>query len=254
MIVTVANHKGGVGKTSLAAHLVYRAAEVGRVLAVDLDAQGNLTFTLAEPGDARGHATADLLFSADDPPQPMATPNPAIDLLPATAALTGVDRMNLSAAFQARGHLKELAKRYALVVIDSAPALGLRLTAALASSQHVVVPLVPEAYAVEGVASLLSEATLIQEHLNPELRQADFVLNLVNPQARHHAQIATRLEGLVSLVKPYLGRHIAVAEALAERRPVWQRGSNPNAARHWRAVCDQLLRNYAVLETDAAPG
>ena len=52
MIVTVANHKGGVGKTAVAAHLVFRAAESGRVLAIDLDAQGNLTSTLVARSEA----------------------------------------------------------------------------------------------------------------------------------------------------------------------------------------------------------
>jgi chromosome partitioning protein len=245
MIVTVANHKGGVGKTTLAAHLCFRAAERGRVLAVDLDAQGNLTATLSSRADAAGKPAADALFTEDAPPRPMHTADPNIDLLPASARLTGADRLNLSAAFQARSHLQALARGYDLVVIDCAPALGLRLTMALASCRRVVVPLIPETYAVDGVASLLSEAAAIQEHLNPELAPADFVLNLVNRQASQHARIAHKLDRSFRLIKPYLHRHVAVAEALSEGRPVWRKRRHVGAAREWAALCDALLDDYA---------
>lgn len=246
MIVTVANHKGGVGKTSLAAHLVFRAAERCRVLAVDLDAQANLTQTLVARADAIGQPSADALFTDEQPPRPMSTRDPNIDLLPASARLTGSDRLNLSAAFQARTHLRALAAGYGLVVLDSAPALGLRLTMALASSQRVVVPLIPEAYAVDGVASLLSEAAAIQEHLNPELAPADFVLNLVNRQASQHARIAHRLAGSFRVVTPWLHRHVAVADALAESRPVWSRRRSAAASREWIELCDRLLAEFGI--------
>lgn len=255
MIVTIANHKGGVGKTSLAAHLVFRAAERCRVLAVDLDAQGNLTSTLASRAAAMGQPSSDALFSDDSAPRPMTTSDPKIDLLPASARLTGTDRLNLSAAFQARGHLRELGAGYGLVVLDSAPALGLRLTMSLASSRRVVVPLIPETYAVDGVASLLSEAAAIQEHLNPDLAPADFVLNLVNRQASQHARIANKLDKSFRLVKPYLHRHVAVAEALSEGRPVWRRRRHAGAAREWSELCDLLLAEFGLASSvsDAAP-
>jgi chromosome partitioning protein len=246
MIVTVANHKGGVGKTSLAAHLVFRAAERCRVLAVDLDAQGNLSATLSERGAVRGHATADQLFTEIDLPEPMTTPDRNIDLLPSAPALTGTDRLNLSAAFQARTHLRSLLDRYGLIVIDTAPALGLRLTAALSSSQRIVVPLVPESYAVDGVSSLLSEAAAIQEHLNHDLQPADFVLNGVNPRARQHIRITQRLSDSFRVVQPHLSRSVAVAEALSERRPVWRRPTSSKAAHEWRTLCDHLLSGYDI--------
>lgn len=246
MIVTVANHKGGVGKTSLVAHIAFRAAGRCRVLAVDMDAQGNLTTTLARPGDAHGRPGADLLFSAETTPRPMASAIPGIDLLPATAALNGTDRLNLSSAFQARTHLRALARDYGLVIIDTAPALGLRLTAALSSSERVLVPLVPEAYAVDGVASLLSEAAAIQENLNPALKPADFVLNLVNRQATQHVGTARKLAQSFRVHTPWLSRRIGVSTALAERRPVWSMRNQGAAAVEWESLCDSLLDDYGL--------
>lgn len=244
MIVTVANHKGGVGKTAVAAHLVFRAAESARVLAIDLDAQGNLSSTLVARSETAGKPSADQLFSAEQRPPAMPTGIPRIDLLPAAAALNGSDRLNLSNGLQARSFIREYGRDYDVVVIDCAPALGLRLTAALASSNRVVVPLIPEGYAVDGVASLLGESTAIQEHLNPQLKPADFVLNMMVRQARSHQRIAEKLAGMVNLHRPWLHRRIAVADALAERRPVWRGGRSAEASREWRELCDALLADF----------
>src|SRR5690606_17593317 len=118
MIVTVANHKGGVGKTAVAAHLVFRAAESGRVLAVDLDAQGNLSSTLVPRSETVGKPSSEQLFSGDKQPRPMPTAVANIDLLPAAAALNSTDRLNLSAGLQARSFLRDYGAEYDVVVID----------------------------------------------------------------------------------------------------------------------------------------
>lgn len=247
MIVAIANHKGGVGKTSIAAHLIFRAAELGPVLAIDFDAQGNLTSTLESRDAAVGHSPADALFSDDHLPVPMHSHVPGIDLLPSTAALNSTDRLQLSAAFQARIHLRTLAPRYKMVVIDTAPALGLRLTAALSAAHRLLVPLVPEVYAVDGVSNLLGEAAAIQENLNPELKPADFVLNMMHPQANSHARIAQRISESFRVIRPYLNRSIAVADALADCRPVWTGGRSGGATMQWRALFDQLMIEYGMV-------
>jgi chromosome partitioning protein len=247
MILTVGNNKGGVGKTALAAHLVFRAAEQLRVLAVDLDGQANLTATLIERSEKRGHDGSDLLFTGDEAPQPMRTPDPNIDLLPAGKGLNSTDRLNLSAAFEAIGHLKKLAGAYDLVVIDTPPAIGLRMTAALACARQVVVPLVPESYSVDGVSAVLAEIAGIAENLNTAMRPAQFVLNLVNPQARQHRRIGEQISERFPVVQPWLNRSVAVAEALAERRPVWKRPTSTKSAQQWRALTGRLLVDQGLL-------
>jgi chromosome partitioning protein len=249
MIVTVANHKGGVGKTSLAAHLAFRAAERGnKVLAVDFDAQGNLTGTLADRGKALRADGSDKLFSPDAVPVPMPGVDPNISVLPATAALNATDRGQLSQAFTAIAHLKALGKEFSFIVIDTAPALGLRLTAALAASQRLVIPLQPESYAVDGVASLLAEAASISEHMNPGLAPAEFVINAVNARAKQHSQVSARLAQQFKVRTPYLRRAIAVSDALAAKRPVWRNATNSAVGNEWAVLCDELLDEFGVVD------
>lgn len=247
MILTIGNNKGGVGKTALAAHLVFRAAEELRVLAIDLDSQANLTATLIERSEKRGHDSADMLFTEDETPQPMRTADPNIDLLPAGKALASTDRLNLSAAFLAIGHIRKLAGAYDLTVIDTPPAIGLRMTAALACARQVLVPMVPEAYSVDGVSAVLAEIAGIGENMNTAMRPAQFVLNLVNPQARQHRRIGEQISAQFPVLKPWLGRSVAVAEALGERRPVWKRASSANAAAQWRLLCGRVLVEQGLL-------
>ncbi len=245
MIITVSNHKGGVGKTALAAHLAFRAAEQLRVLAIDLDAQGNLSSTLLDR-NARRTAAAEHLFG-EEQPEPLRTNHAHIDILPASRGLTGLDRLKQAAALQAIAHLKALDRCYHLIVIDTAPALGLRLTAALASADQVLVPLVPESYAVDGVGTILSEIAAIAEHLNPAMRPTQFVLNQMNPQARQHRRIAEQVAGIVSVASPWLHRSVAVADALTEGRPVWRNPSSRKAAAQWRALCESVLAQSGAL-------
>lgn len=253
MIITVGNNKGGVGKTALAAHLAFRAAEAVKVLAVDLDSQANFSATLFDRHERRGYATADQLFTEIELPEPCPSGHRNIDLLPAAPALASTDRLNLSAAFQAMTHLKALAKQYPVIVIDTAPALGLRMTTALACAHQVVVPLVPESYSVDGVATVLSEIASIGENLNPAMKPADFVLNLMNPQAKQHRRIAERIAGSFKVATPWLNRSVAVADALAERRPVWRNPSNRRTAEQWRELTGRLLVLYGVLESESDP-
>jgi len=245
MIISVSNHKGGVGKTALAAHLAFRAAEQLRVLAVDLDAQGNLSSTLLGRS-ARRSASAEHLFG-DEQPEPLRTDHANIDILPASRGLTGIDRLKQSAALQAIAHLQALDRCYHLVLIDTAPALGLRLTAALACADQVLVPLVPEPYAVDGVGTILAEIAAIAEHLNPAMRPTQFVLNQMNPQARQHRRIAEQVAGIVSVATPWLHRSVAVADALAERRPVWRSPRSRKAAAQWRELCENVLVQAGVM-------
>jgi len=228
MIVTVANHKGGVGKTALAAHLAFRAAERGnRVLAVDFDAQGNLTGTLVDRSRALKADGAERLFHPDAVPVPMPGLEPNLHVLPASTALNATDRGALSQAFTA---------------------IGLRLTTALAASRHLVVPLQPESYAVDGVASLLAEAVSISEHMNPGLAPAEFVINAINPRAKQHASTAKRLSAQFKVRTPHLRRAIAVADALAAKKPVWRNPSNSAVANEWAVLCDELLDTFGVVD------
>lgn len=242
MIITIANHKGGVGKTALAAHLLYFAGEAGlRVLGVDLDAQANLTGTFVERDSVLARPNAAQLFTATTPPQPFATDTANVSLLPASPDFSDVDKGSATTLFNARKLLREVAAGFDLVVIDTPPALGLRVLAALAASDRVIAPLLPERYSTDGLNTLLNEIGTIRANLNAGLAAPEFVFNMVNPTAKTHDALITELRTIFPSAIPTLYRHIAVADALSDGRPVWRKATHAGAAREWRETCGALL-------------
>jgi chromosome partitioning protein len=242
MILTVANHKGGVGKTAITAHLAWYFAEKGhRTLVIDLDSQANLTGCFAYRDDTLTWPSSDLLFQKDGPKAiPTKTETANVDLLPASPRAHNTDRGDIGALFQARRAITEIAKDYEYVLIDTAPALGLRLSAAIAASNRVIAPLLPELFGLEGLGSLLAEMDSIRSEWAPNLGQPIFVVNQLSPNAKQHSDAVTFLEQTYKLMKPLLRRNIAVADALAMRRPVWIKSTNAEAAKLWREFCQNL--------------
>ena len=246
MILTVANHKGGVGKTAIAAHLAFWAAEQGhRVLAVDFDSQANLTDTLIERDLTIGAPNAADLFGRGEVPSPSRTPIDNVDLLPACAEVDNVEKGHASSRFAAIEGLKTLASRYDVIVIDTPPQLGLRLEVALTVSDRVIAPLLPEKYSIDGLNTLVELIDNLRRHSNPRLEAPQFVLNLVNPQASSHRAVMEALTEIYPMAAGPLYRHIAVVDALADRRPVWRRGSSTAAAKEWKDACAALLKRRA---------
>lgn len=247
MIVTVANHKGGVGKTAVCAHLVFCAAEQGkRVLAIDFDAQGNLTDTLTERDLTLAWPNAAALFERGPAPVATTVATPFlqgnVDLLPATAGLDDVERGPASSRFAAIENIRALSEQYDLVLIDTPPSLGLRFEVALTVSNRVVAPLLPEKYSIDGLVTLVDQVDQVRRHTNPGLEEPRFILNLVNRQANSHRLVMEGLEQIYHLSAGPLYRAIAVVDALTDRRPVWHRPSNSEAAKQWKDACMALLR------------
>lgn len=248
MIIVVANHKGGVGKTAIAAHLVFRAAELGlRVLGIDLDAQANLTGTFVSRDATLGRQAADAIFAdTDGPLVPMETDFAGISILPASDSLNGVDGGGLHKVFEARERLRTLAESFDLVVVDNPPALGLRLESSLAAGDALVVPLIPEHYSVQGVASLLRRVASIRANINPALQQPQFVWNLVSPLAGQHKEVMAAVGSQFPALHEPIHRAIAVADALADRRPVWRNTTNSGAGAAWKKLVDNILGQSGV--------
>lgn len=84
--------------------------------------------------------------------------------------------------------------------------------------------------------------------MNPNLAPAEFVINAIHPRARQHAATAKRLAQQFKVRTPYLRRAIAVADALAVKRPVWRNPTNSTVANEWAVLCDELLDAFGVVD------
>ena len=239
--LVVANQKGGVGKTALITHLAFDFAERGlRVLVVDLDTQGNASYTL------RSHVAlgeSSVLFAAH---APKVKGHSGISFFKADQALANLESKNLQeSATRLRNNLRALQGEFDVCLVDTAPALGVRLVAALVSADFVLSPIELEAYSLQGIRMMVSTIQSVRKG-NPALKFLGILPSKVDGRnPRHLAHLAELESTYKSLLIPTsIGLRSSVADALALGEPVWtiRKTAARKAIREMRDVAAHLFK------------
>ena len=196
-IITIANQKGGVGKTTTAVNLAASLALHGsRVLVVDLDPQGNASTAL----DVDHHTGIPSVYNVLVDDRPLAAiirPVEAIPLLycaPATIDLAGAE-IELVPLVARESRLAARSAGYDVsdldyILIDCPPSLGLLTVNALVAAPEVLIPIQCEYYALEGLEQLLRTVDLVRSHLNPALSVSTILLTMYDARTRLASQVA----------------------------------------------------------------
>lgn len=220
IIVTVANQKGGVGKTTSAINVGTALAATGqRVLLIDLDPQGNASTGLGIGRNDREQSSYDLLLgnlTVDDAAIPTRVPN--LDIVPATQDLSGAEIELIE--FEARTHRLDQAiergsKRWDVVLIDCPPSLGLLTINAMVASHALLVPLQCEFFALEGLSQLLTTVERIRERFNPGLSILGVVLTMYDRRNRLTDQVSDDVRAVLGRVvfDTVIPRNVRLSEA-----------------------------------------
>lgn len=227
-IMTVANQKGGVGKTTTTVNIAAALAKAGlSVLVVDTDPQGNASTALGVEHNSDVDSIYDVLVSDFDLAD-VVRASPDFDNLtcaPATIDLAGaeIELVSLVAREQRLGralqnYLKKREKdgdRVDYVLIDCPPSLGLLTVNAFVAAREVLIPIQCEYYALEGLGQLLNNIGLIQKHLNPQLEITTILLTMYDGRTNLSAQVASEVrEHFASAVlRSPVPRSVRISEA-----------------------------------------
>ena len=226
-IISIANQKGGVGKTTTTINLSTALAAIHQsVLIVDLDPQGNASTGLGIPRDKRDCNSYHVLIGearVEDAIQK--TEIPGLDILPSGVDLSGaeIELVGLERReYRLRETLRDEAGDYDYVLIDCPPALGLLTINALVASQAVLVPLQCEFFALEGVSQLVNTIDRVKAAFNPGLDIQGIVLTMHDRRNNLSDQVAddVRQHFGDKVYKTVIPRNVRVSEAPSHGRPV----------------------------------
>lgn len=247
-IIAIANQKGGVGKTTTAINLSACLAEKGKkVLAIDMDPQGNMTSGLGIDKDTVektvydmiiGQASIDEVICKDALENLDVIPT-GIDLSAAEIELIGVDDKE----FIIRNEVHKVRDNYDFVIIDCPPSLNTLTINAMTTADSVIVPIQCEYYALEGLSQLMHTIELVKERLNPKLEMEGVVFTMYDARTNLSLQVVENVKDNLnqSIYKTIIPRNIRLAEAPSYGMPINMYDTKSTGAESYRMLAEEVI-------------
>ncbi|MFD6881553.1 MULTISPECIES: AAA family ATPase [unclassified Rhodococcus (in: high G+C Gram-positive bacteria)] len=248
-VLAVANQKGGVAKTTTVASLGAALSALGqRVLLVDLDPQGCLTFSLGHNPDRLDKSVHDVLVGETKVQEVLVEAGEGITLMPATIDLAGAEAMLLmkpGREYTLKRALATVADDFDVVIVDCPPSLGVLTLNGLTAADSVLVPLQCETLAHRGVGQLLRTVQEIKQITNPELELLGALPTLYDSRTTHSRDVLADVSDRYDLpvLSPPIPRTVRFAEASASGSTVLA-GRKNKGADAYRELAENLLASW----------
>jgi chromosome partitioning protein len=226
MVISIANQKGGVGKTTTAVNLAASIAVSERkTLVIDMDSQCNTTSGFGIPYTGFYANLYDVLIGRKKVKEVIRkTEVPYLDIIPSHPDLIGAEVELLDVderEFVLKGMIEELRGIYPFIFIDCPPSLGLLTINSLAASDFVIIPLQCEYFALEGLAQLQRSVMIIKKRLNPGLETMGILLTMFDKRNNLSFRVMEEVKSCFSdtLFKTVIPRNVKLSEAPSHGKP-----------------------------------
>jgi len=248
MIITVANQKGGVGKTTTAINLSAAVANKGfKTLLIDLDPQSNSTMSYVDPRSV-SKSMFDVMVSEElafkDVVVPTRVPN--LFLAPSKIALAKLESKligEIDGPFRLKDKMKDTANQYDYIFIDTPPTLGMITVNALVASTHVLVPIQSSYFALEGTDDLLETIEKVRARPNPALRILGVVITMHDKRTALARDIRAQIQKVFGgkVFKTVITKSVRLEESPAYKESIFTFAPDSTGATEYYSLCEEVI-------------
>jgi chromosome partitioning protein len=249
-ILSIANQKGGVGKTTTSVNLGACLAYIGkRVLLVDIDPQGNATSGVGIEKAEVEQCIYDVLVDDVEAKDVIkATSVENLYTIPATIQLAGAEIElvpTISREVRLKRALGEVKDQFDYIIIDCPPSLGLLTLNALTASDAVLIPVQCEYYALEGLSQLLNTVRLVQKHLNQDLKIEGVLLTMLDARTNLGLQVIEEVKKYFQdkVYKTIIPRNVRLSEAPSHGEPIITYDAKSRGAEVYLDLAKEVVLN-----------
>lgn len=253
-VISIANQKGGVGKTTTAINLAASLAAIEHpTLVIDIDPQSNTTSGLGIDSKTVTNSIYEIMIGSTEVSESIRqTELDFLDLIPAHINLVGAEIEMIDREERERILKKAIAdvrERYDFVIIDCPPSLGLLTINALTASDSIVIPVQCEYFALEGLGQLLNTIKIVRQHLNPELDIEGVLLTMYDTRTRLSNQVAEEVKRYFDdrVFKSVIARNVRLAEAPSFGKPALLYDSTSIGSKNYLALAREIIKKNRKL-------
>ena len=246
MIYAITNQKGGVGKTTTAAALITGLHAQGyKVLGIDLDMQGNLSYTMGTP---KGRPTVLGVMLGEVPAREAIHHTPHGDIIPYAKGLNAAEKQfsDTGREYILKKALEPIAGEYDFIIIDTPPALGILTVNALTAAHALIIPAQADIYSTQAILETHRTMQKVKEYCNHGLSYAGILLTRYNGRATITKEAEEHINGIAAdmgtkVFTAHIREGVSIKEAAAIREPLMQYAPKSNAAADYQEFITELL-------------